>query len=510
MILDIVVLVVLASCLWFGFRGGIRMGAAILVAVICGLLVWFLAVPTLPILPIPSTARWLVGPLSGAAVATLVLGALAVVLRHKSDARPGWGSRIAGGLLGAMAAAALVVPTFAVAGLTRQEAIGAVASARSYPALSAAAAGLADHAPSSSGLASLNLPPPAIAEPEQVAADEPSPRPIAWMEIGRTHPDIVRRYTGTVTASVRVPLSFEVGGQLASVDVAAGERVDPGQQIATLDDTQLRLDVETRAAALAEAEAVLEEARLNLDRRQALVARGVEAQATLDSAQATFGTARARVDVARSALARARDMLENGTVHAPYAGTIAARYVDAPAVVRAGEAIVDLERADGPLEIEVDVPEDVRNLIEIGQVHVLEHAGDDGTYPARVIEIGGRRAGGATYPINLGLETATPDLRSGATRVVRFTFSDDGRDGIAVPIGSIGAGTGDAAHVFAYDDATGSVRAEPVRMLDYTDGMAWIETDLPPGTIVATRGVTFLVDGQRVALMGEGVARFER
>ena len=511
MILDVAILASAIAGTALGLLGGLLRAAVLLVALAAGVGAWFWGSAHLPMLPLPPFAPWLRGIVLGAGVTVLATILFALVARRWAVRRTAWWSRLVGGGLGAAVGCTVAVLALTVAAILSPEAVRGLTDARSYPPLASAAEAVAHAAPPAAGLAALDLPPPTAPAPEVAAAGtETPPRPIAWAEIGTARPALVRRYTGTVAASIRVPLSFEVGGQLADVSVAVGERVAEGAPVARLDPTQLRLDVEEREAALLEAEAVLAEAELNHDRRRILVDRGVEAQSALDAAEAALGTARSRVGVARSALARARDTLESNVVYAPYPGTIAARYADPPAVVRAGEPIVDLERADGPLEIEVEVPEDVRALLEIGQRHAVEANADDDLLPARVIEIGARLEGRATYPVNLALDGPSDDLRTGATRVVRFLFDDAGRDGIAVPAGAVAAGGGDSAHVFAFDPEASVVRARAVRVLDYAGDLAWIDAALAPGTIVATRGVPFLRDGQRVELMGAGVARYER
>lgn len=66
---------------------------------------------------------------------------------------------------------------------------------------------------------------------------------------------------GTVDAAHRADLAFAVGGTVARVEVAQGDRVEAGQVVAVLDTTSLRAAVVRAEATLAEAKAQLESDR---------------------------------------------------------------------------------------------------------------------------------------------------------------------------------------------------------------------------------------------------------
>ncbi|WP_198663856.1 efflux RND transporter periplasmic adaptor subunit [Jiangella endophytica] len=88
-----------------------------------------------------------------------------------------------------------------------------------------------------------------------VAGEEPSYRTVA---AGLASVAETLDGTGTVAAASSAAAGFGASGTVASVDVAAGDPVTVGQQLAALDTTDLAADLADAEAELAQAEAALE------------------------------------------------------------------------------------------------------------------------------------------------------------------------------------------------------------------------------------------------------------
>ena len=247
-----------------------------------------------------------------------------------------------------------------------------------------------------------------------------------------------RTFTGTVAAGESVDLAFQTGGDIVTIAVRVGERVDAGTVVATLDPTPLELELAEREAALADARARLTEAEANLARKRQLRARGVEPEAALDTAAAAATSAAAQVRLAQATLERVRERLDDTALRAPYAGRIAAQFAEPSQVVRAGDPILRIEGEASAAEIVIDVPESVVARIAEGEVHGL--VDPDGKLREAVIaEIGTRSSGTATFPVTL----AIPDsdgLRVGVTRRVRLSLAGGAEPSLRVPSSAIAVG----------------------------------------------------------------------
>lgn len=114
--------------------------------------------------------------------------------------------------------------------------------------------------------------------------------------------------SGTLTPTVQEDVSFAVSGTVTSVDVAAGDTVTAGQQLATVDTLQLN-------AALLQARAELASAQASLSNAQD------EADGS-DSSDAQVAALSAQVDVAQTAVDDAEADLAGATLTAPVSGLL--------------------------------------------------------------------------------------------------------------------------------------------------------------------------------------------
>jgi RND family efflux transporter MFP subunit len=215
--------------------------------------------------------------------------------------------------------------------------------------------------------------------------------------------------TGYVTARRMATVSAQVTGKVESVLIEEGMRVEEGEVLATLDDTEAqaqlalaRAELDSARSRLAEIRAQLAQAGRERDRQQELIARGLATEAGLDVARTQVETLQARLDsttasaaVAERAVALAQVRLDNTVIRAPFAGVVtvkAAQPGEMISPISAGGGftrtgigtIVDMDS----LEIEVDVNEAFIHRVQPGQrVAATLNAYPDWPIPAEVIAI---------------------------------------------------------------------------------------------------------------------------
>ena len=101
------------------------------------------------------------------------------------------------------------------------------------------------------------------------AASEPADTPprVVMVKTARLAPETtVRRLPGVIAARSEADLGFRVGGKLLTRPVEVGDRVAAGDIVATLDATDLRLQLEAAEAERAAARIALEKAEIDLSR----------------------------------------------------------------------------------------------------------------------------------------------------------------------------------------------------------------------------------------------------
>jgi HlyD family secretion protein len=184
--------------------------------------------------------------------------------------------------------------------------------------------------------------------------------------------------TGIVTTD-EVIVSAEIQGRLQQLLVKEGDVVTNGELLAQIQPEQWQADMafyasseQQSSADLAEAQADLENARLNFERIKNLYTNDVESAQTYDEARTTYASAEARVESVKkqiqAALAqkdKAKVYLNYTEIHAPVNGIVDTRAALQGEVVNPGQAIVTLINPDD-LWVRADVEESYIDRIHLG------------------------------------------------------------------------------------------------------------------------------------------------
>ena len=215
--------------------------------------------------------------------------------------------------------------------------------------------------------------------------------------------------SGYVVARREATVSSKVTGKVVEVLVEEGMRVEEGQVLARLDDSNVRAsfrlaEVEHAAAKaqLAEIRARLDEAGKQLRRTAALAREQIASAADLDRAEAEVKSLEARLEsqqtqaeVAGQQVALWQQQLDDTVIRAPFSGIAVAKSAQPGEMISPVSAgggftrtgigtIVDMSS----LEIEVDVNESFINRVQPGQpVAATLDAYPDWKIPSKVLAI---------------------------------------------------------------------------------------------------------------------------
>jgi len=185
---------------------------------------------------------------------------------------------------------------------------------------------------------------------------------------------------GTVRAAQTSQLASQIMGNIVTVQVHEGDRVQRGQVLAVIDDAQPRASVEQATAAefaaqkdLSAAESEYALAAITLQRYQPLYKRQTVSAQTFDEVKTRAQSAEARRDMAKAnlaqanaALAQARTSLGYTRVRAPFAGVVTERKADPGTLASPGMAILTLEDTRN-YRLEVTVDESDLGFMRVGQ-----------------------------------------------------------------------------------------------------------------------------------------------
>jgi RND family efflux transporter MFP subunit len=161
-------------------------------------------------------------------------------------------------------------------------------------------------------------------------------------------------YLAVAVARRTVEVTAELDGALRSLDVAVGDRVEPGTRIATIETREINEQLASARAAITALEAERKRAAIERESIQNQYERRAaykelypreqleELLSKEKSAAAAVETAAARVAEERGHLAQLSGRLSHSILASPIRGTVATRYLDPGAIVRSGTPIVRL------------------------------------------------------------------------------------------------------------------------------------------------------------------------
>lgn len=338
---------------------------------------------------------------------------------------------------------------------------------------------------------------------EEVESTGPAPiRSIKTYTISDVAGGQSLRYSGKIEAADTSSLSFAVSGTVAEIAVKAGDRVAEGQVLARLDRKPLQLDVEAAQAELSKARSVFREKDQDFQRKKALFQKGWIARGALEQVQAAMETARSDVGYATSKLNKARQALDDTVLRAPFDGVIGTRSGEPFTEVGAGQQILTLN-AEAALEMAFAVPERAVGRLHIGMPADIEVSlPDKRQLPGRLTEIAAEGGTGNLFAVRASLERFPAGLRAGMSAEVLLTVGRQaGATGFLVPLAAIAPGDDRAeGYVFVFQPKSGTLSRRPITPRGVQDNLIAVE-GLEAGQQVASAGVTFLRDGQKVKPM---------
>lgn len=166
-------------------------------------------------------------------------------------------------------------------------------------------------------------------------------------------------FDGVIEAVNQATIAAQTSGRVLELPYDVGDYVERGSVIVRLRDTEQRARADSAAAALSDARARLDEARLTHERIKDVFDKGMVAKATYDKALADLQSAQARVEAATSAANESKEGLEYTTIRAPYSGIVVARHIKVGEIAAVGK----------PLMTGLSL-EELRAVVDIPQEHI--------------------------------------------------------------------------------------------------------------------------------------------
>jgi multidrug efflux system membrane fusion protein len=330
------------------------------------------------------------------------------------------------------------------------------------------------------------------------------PTPVVAVPAAQSDIDVIVNGLGTVTPLRTVTVRSRVDGELVRVLFEEGQLVQEGQLLAEIDPRQFQVQLAQAQGQLARDRALLENAKLDLERYRTLFKQDSIAKQQVDTQASLVRQYEGAVAVDASQVENARLQLAYARITAPISGRIGLRLVDPGNIVRAGDTtglvvITQLE----PVAVLYTVPQDL-----LPAVMKRLQSGDPIAVDAWDRDQKARLAQGtlASADNQVDPQTGTVKLKAqfpnqdGALFPQQFVNVrmqlDTLHDAIVVPSAAVQRG---AQGMFVYvvqPDKTVALR--PVKLGPLDGQRQAIAEGLAPGDLVVTDGVDRLRPGAQV------------
>ena len=313
---------------------------------------------------------------------------------------------------------------------------------------------------------------------------------------------------GTVKALNTVTVRPQVDGKLLSVNFKEGEDVKKGDVLARIDPTLYQAQLDQARAKKAQDEALLGNAKNDLERYQKLAATNAINKQQADTQRALVAQYTAQVQADQAAIENVQATLGYTNIVAPIAGRTGIRMVDEGNIVHASDsssAIVVITQLK-PISVLFNLPQ--QNLMRVntafaqGPLAVDALRSDNNAVIERgTLTVVDNQVNSSTGTVKLKAEFANANLRLWPGQFVNVRLLIDTlKQVVVIPTGAVQRGP-DGTFVFVVkDDNTAAMRPIVVQKQDETQTV--VKSGVTPPERVVTTGFARLTDGAKVSVGG--------
>ena len=340
------------------------------------------------------------------------------------------------------------------------------------------------------------------------------PVPVTLAEAARRDVALSLDALGTVAPLESVVVRTQLDGQLMEIAFREGQEVAKGDILARVDDRTVTASLQQSEAKRAYDQAQLANARVDLQRYQALVQGNGATRQQLDTQRAQVAMLEAQVRQDEAAIEQARAQLAFATIRSPLAGRVGIRQVDPGNIIRGSDT-------NGIVTVTQIAPIGVTFTLPQQELPRLMRALAAGPVPVETLP-GPSASSGGNAPVARGTLLTVDNAVDATTGTIKAkaVFTNEERalwpgafvnlrlqievvpQATVIPLVAVQRGPEGAYAFVVKEDRT--VEQRPVTVGQTTQAEAVVQSGLRPGERVVTSGGLRLSAGTTVAFSDEG------
>ncbi len=330
--------------------------------------------------------------------------------------------------------------------------------------------------------------------------DHASGRPVLVAAVRFAPQSQSREFVASIRPRVESDLGFRITGKVVKRFVEVGQRVKAGAILATLDDTDLKLQKEQSDAEYAASNVALMQTSADETRATKLKQQGWTAQAALDRVRAAAQEARGRNQRAARAVELAKNSLDYAVLRADADGIVTQTSVEPGQVIAVGAPAIRIARA-GEMEAMVALPETYVGAAGAGEARLVLWSNPGKSYRAKLRELS-PSADPATrnFAARFSILDADSALSLGMSATLQIA-SQDATPVISVPLSAL-YNQGQGPSLWKVDDQ-GKLNLTPVNVLRYEANTAVVSGPLKEGENIVVLGAQKLEAGAKVRVVAQ-------
>jgi len=327
-------------------------------------------------------------------------------------------------------------------------------------------------------------------------------RPVKIQEINSSQNENFNiDFPAQISPTQKTILAFKYAGKIKSINFESGDFVKKGQVIATIDDSDYKVNLEAFSKKYEAANAVVQNAEAQFYRAEKLYKGGAMPKKDYDNALMQKNVAISTLKEASAGLENARNTLNDTKIIAPYDGYIDKKIVEVGAIVPEGGPVISFISND-ITDISVNASlKDIEYIKNASDINFKDNSTEK-IYTLKVKSIAQNPDSiNLTYPVTFTFLNLEKDEKflSGQTGTVTISVKNNENPEILIPLNALFEDNG--SNVYLFKNGIAVKTAVEIGELRETNKISIVK-GLKTGDKVIVAGVSKLVDGDRVKLLG--------